>query len=317
MVWLLLYRPSPRPCHAWRAMLLRAFGAKAGAQCHFYPGSKVWAPWNLRCEDRVTLADGAEIYNPSLIHFGSHAIVSQGAYVCGATHLYNEPEFRMVSRPMKIGAYAWICARAIVGPGVNVGEGAVLGLGSVASKDLEAFGVYVGSPARKVKERDRSAIPEESNTKIKTADPSIYMGLREQALQFRLRNFDQNAVHAVLMDWFVGSGTATTVAIADGTASVYLSNGGGFIGGSQTNLAIREAAAQAIKLATSLEPAFTATGPTGLPKPGEVFFYLTTNAGIFVAKAAEDKLRAGTDKLTNLGNAMQAIITAYQMGVAQ
>ncbi|MGB7189495.1 MAG: putative colanic acid biosynthesis acetyltransferase [Acidobacteriaceae bacterium] len=158
MVWALLYRPSPRPCHAWRAMLLRAFGAKAGAHCHFYPGSKVWAPWNLRCEDRVTLADGAEVYNPSPIDFGSHAIVSQGAYVCGATHLYNELEFRMVSYPMRIGAYAWICARAIVGPGVNVGEGAVLGLGSVATKDLEAFGVYVGSPAKKVKERERTAV---------------------------------------------------------------------------------------------------------------------------------------------------------------
>lgn len=157
-----LYRPSPRPFHAWRAMLLRAFGAKVGAACHFYPGSKVWAPWNLRCEDRVTLADGAEVYNPSPIFFGSHAVVSQGAYVCGATHLYNEREFRMVSSPITIGAYAWICARAIVGPGVNVGEGAILGLGSVGTKDLEAFGIYAGAPARKVKTRLRSAVPADS-----------------------------------------------------------------------------------------------------------------------------------------------------------
>lgn len=153
----LLYRTSPRPCHAWRAMLLRTFGAKVGAKCHFYPGSVVWAPWNLHCEDRVTFADGVEIYNQSPMYFGSHAIVSQGAYLCGATHLYNEPEFRLVSFPMSIGAYAWICARAVVSPGVNVGEGAVLGLGSVATKDLEPFGVYAGSPARKVRQRERSA----------------------------------------------------------------------------------------------------------------------------------------------------------------
>jgi putative colanic acid biosynthesis acetyltransferase WcaF len=163
LVWgvcrVLLYRTSPRPFHAWRAMLLRAFGARMGAKCHFYPASNVWAPWNLRCEDRVTLADDAEIYNPSPIFLGSHAIVSQGAYVCGATHLYNEPEFRLVSFPMRIGAYAWICARAIVSPGVNVGEGAILGLGSVATKDLEPFGIYVGAPAKKVKERERSALP--------------------------------------------------------------------------------------------------------------------------------------------------------------
>jgi putative colanic acid biosynthesis acetyltransferase WcaF len=130
-----------------------------GAACHFYPKSKVWAPWNLICEDRVSVADDAEIYNPSPIHFGSHAIVSQGAYICGATHLYNEPEFRLVSFPMRLGAYSWICARAAVNPGVNVGDGAILALGSVATKDLEPFGIYAGVPARKVKERLRSAIP--------------------------------------------------------------------------------------------------------------------------------------------------------------
>lgn len=152
------FRFSPRLMFGWRAMLLRLFGAKLGSGCKIYPKVRIWAPWNLLCEDLVAFADGAEIYNPSPIFFGSHAIVSQGAYVCGATHLYNEPEFRMVSSPMNIGRYAWICARAIVGPGVNVGEGAILGLGSVATKDLEPFGIYAGHPARKVKERDRTAV---------------------------------------------------------------------------------------------------------------------------------------------------------------
>ena len=157
----LLYRISPRPLHAWRVFLLRAFGAKLGAACHFYPKGKIWAPWNLVCEDRVTLADDAELYNPSPMYLGSHAIVSQGAYVCGATHLYNEPSFRLVSFPMRLGAYSWICARAAVNPGVNVGDGAILALGSVATKDLEAFGIYAGIPARKVKERARGAVPGE------------------------------------------------------------------------------------------------------------------------------------------------------------
>lgn len=159
VVRVLFFRPSPRPCHAWRAMLLRLFGARLGARCHIYPAAQIWAPWNLRCEDRVTFADGAEIYNPSPMHFGSHAIVSQGAYMCGATHLYNQPEFRLVSFEMRIGAYSWICARAMVSPGVQVGEGAVLGLGSVATKDLEPFGVYAGNPARLIKLREQSAVP--------------------------------------------------------------------------------------------------------------------------------------------------------------
>ncbi len=159
IVYVLLYRTSPRPLHAWRAFLLRSFGAKLGDKCHFYAKGKVWAPWNLVCEDRVSLADDAEIYNPAPMYFGSHAIVSQGAYVCGATHTYNDPKFPLVSFTMRFGAYSWICARAIVAPGVEVGEGAILGLGSIATKTLEPYGIYAGAPARKVKERDRSSVP--------------------------------------------------------------------------------------------------------------------------------------------------------------
>jgi putative colanic acid biosynthesis acetyltransferase WcaF len=152
----LFYRPTPRPMHAWRSFLLRCFGAQMGANCHFYPGAKIWAPWNLDCADQVTAADGAEIYNPAPMHFGSHAIVSQGAYLCGATHDYNSAAFPLLAYEMSFGAHSWVCAKAIVGPGVNLGEGAVLGLGAVATRSLNPWTVHAGSPARQVKERTRT-----------------------------------------------------------------------------------------------------------------------------------------------------------------
>ena len=153
--WLLFYRTSPRPFHAWRAMLLRAFGAKMGPRCHFYPASKVYAPWNLVADEGATAGDGSELYNPAPLRLGSHAIVSQGAYICGATHDFDDARFPLLSYAMEIGSYAWICARASVAPGVKVGEGAVLGLASVATKDLEPWSVYAGSPAVRVKDRNR------------------------------------------------------------------------------------------------------------------------------------------------------------------
>jgi putative colanic acid biosynthesis acetyltransferase WcaF len=151
--WTLLFRPSPRPFHAWRAFLLRCFGARLGPHCHFYPRSRIWAPWNLLCADGVSLGDEAEIYNPSPVTMESHAIVSQQAYICGATHDYNDPSFPLISFPMKLGAYSWVCARASVSPGVNLGDGAVLGLGSVATRDLKPWTVYAGVPAQPVKQR--------------------------------------------------------------------------------------------------------------------------------------------------------------------
>ncbi len=153
IVYVLLFRPSPRPLHAWRTFLLRCFGAKLGKHCHIYPKARIWAPWNLQCEDQATIAEESIIYNPDKITLGSHTIVSQQAYLCGATHDYEDPKFPLISLPITIGSYAWICARATVQSGLSVGEGAVLGLGSVATHDLDAWTVYAGVPAHKLKMR--------------------------------------------------------------------------------------------------------------------------------------------------------------------
>ena len=161
LCWAIFYRTSPRPLHSWRAFLLRLFGAKIGPDCHFYPRSKVWAPWNLICANQVTAGDGVEIYNPAPVTLGSHAILSQEAYLCGATHDYDDPAFPLIAYATTIGADAWVCARASVAPGVNIGEGAVLGLGSVATRNLDPWTVYAGVPAVKVKERRQFPITDE------------------------------------------------------------------------------------------------------------------------------------------------------------
>ena len=88
---------------------------------------------------------------------GSHAILSQAAFLCGATHDYDDPAFPLLAFRMFIGDYAWVCARASVAPGVRLGDGAVLGLGSVATRDLEPWYVYAGTPATKIKPRTRPA----------------------------------------------------------------------------------------------------------------------------------------------------------------
>lgn len=153
IVYTTLFRLSPRPFHAWRNFLLRCFGAVLGRGCHIYPKARIWAPWNLTCGDVVAVADEAIIYNPERVQLGSHSTISQQAYLCGASHDPNHPAFPLVAAPINVGAYAWVCARATVQLGVHVGEGAVLGLGAVATKDLEPWSIYVGIPARKIKDR--------------------------------------------------------------------------------------------------------------------------------------------------------------------
>lgn len=153
----LLFRPSPRPLHVWRAMLLRTFGARLGRNCHIYPRARIWAPWNLQCGDVVAIADDAEIYNAWPVSLGSHSTISQWAYLCAASHDVDHPEFPMIGSPIRVGARAWVCARATILPGVTLHDGAVLATGAVATKDLEPWSVYGGLPARLIRKRQRGA----------------------------------------------------------------------------------------------------------------------------------------------------------------
>ena len=150
LFWVFLFRPSPKFMYFWRIWLLKLFGAKIGSGCVVHRNVKVWAPWNLNCEDVVTIAEGVEIYNPAPIYLKSHAILSQGAYMCGASHDINSQDFRTIVGEINIGAYAWVCARATVMAGVTLGDGAVLALGSVATKDVPAWEVHGGLPARRI-----------------------------------------------------------------------------------------------------------------------------------------------------------------------
>jgi putative colanic acid biosynthesis acetyltransferase WcaF len=117
---------------------------------------RIWYPPFLTMEDRATLGPSVTCYNMGPIHIGAGAIVSQGAHLCGGSHDIEDPYFQLVAKPIVIGPQAWIAAEAFVGPGVTVGEGAVLGARAVTFADLDAWSVYVGNPARKLKARARN-----------------------------------------------------------------------------------------------------------------------------------------------------------------
>ena len=86
--------------------------------------------------------------------FGSHAIVSQGAYLCGATHDLDDPAFPLLAYAMTFGPYSWVCARAPWSARVSISPRApLLGLASVATRSLDAWTVYAGSPAVAIRER--------------------------------------------------------------------------------------------------------------------------------------------------------------------
>jgi len=149
----IFFRISPRIFFGWRNFLLRLFGARIGKHVHIYNTAQIYFPWKLEVGDWSAIGEYALIYNLGPIHVGSLVTISQGAHLCAGTHDHTDPSLPLQRPPIIIGDQAWICADAFIGPGVRVGEGALVGARAVAVKDVQPWQIVVGNPARPIKER--------------------------------------------------------------------------------------------------------------------------------------------------------------------
>jgi putative colanic acid biosynthesis acetyltransferase WcaF len=159
VVWLLAFRPSPRSFHGWRRLLLRLFGAHIGAGAHPYPSARIWAPWNLTMGPHSCLGPDVDCYCVGQVVIGAWATVSQYSFLCTATHDYRDPTMPLVTAPIVIGERAWVAADVFIGPGVTIGEGAVVGARSSVFRNVESWMVVAGHPARVIKKREALSRP--------------------------------------------------------------------------------------------------------------------------------------------------------------
>lgn len=154
-VWFFLFRPTPRGvCYFWRSFLLRLFGATIGKGCHVLPTARIWQPWKLTMGDYSCLSENVDCYSVDEIRIGKQVVISQGAFLCCASHDISSPIMELTYQPIVIDSQAWVAARAFVGPGVHIGEGAVVGACSVVTKDVAPWTVVAGNPARVIKTRE-------------------------------------------------------------------------------------------------------------------------------------------------------------------
>lgn len=149
-----LFGWSPRPLFAWRVFLLRRFGAQIGADVRIYPSAHIRMPWNLRIDELATVGEEANLYSLGMIHIGARSMVSQGAHLCAGSHDHRDPRLPLLTPPITIGRDVWICAEAFIGPGVSIGDGCVVGARSVVVKDVPAWRIVAGNPARVIGERE-------------------------------------------------------------------------------------------------------------------------------------------------------------------
>ena len=151
MVYRLMFRPTPRwALHGWRRFLLRAFGAQIGTGCRIDPAARIWLPANLRLGDYVAIGEGADIYCVAPISIGDKGAISQRAFLCTASHDITDLRRPLTHAPIHIENHAWIAAEAMVFPGAQIGEGAVIAARAVFQGDAAPWTIYAGNPASKV-----------------------------------------------------------------------------------------------------------------------------------------------------------------------
>lgn len=144
------------PFRSIKPSLLRLFGAKVGKGVVIHPGVNIKFPWKLSIGNHCWIGQRVWIDNIDQVHIGNHVVISQGALILGGDHDYSKCDFPTTMGAITLEEGAWIGAKAIVVRKVRVGSHAVLAAGSMASKDLEPYGIYQGNPAQKVRERSIS-----------------------------------------------------------------------------------------------------------------------------------------------------------------
>lgn len=161
LIWLIvslvLFRLCPLSLSPLKRTVLRLFGAKIGRNVTIKPQVKITFPWKLEIGDHVWLGEECWLLNLERITIGNNVCISQRAFLCTGNHNYKSPAFDLIAKPIQVEAGAWIGAGAWVGPGVRAGTHAVLTAGSVATNDLEPYGIYRGNPAVLLKQRVISA----------------------------------------------------------------------------------------------------------------------------------------------------------------
>ena len=139
---------------ALKVFVLRTFGAKIAVNVMIKPKVNIKYPWFLTIEKNAWIGESVWIDNLTHITIGANCCLSQGAMLLTGNHNYKSPGFDLQLAPIVLEAGVWIGAQAVVCPGVVCASHAVLSVGSVATKNLDAYGIYGGNPAQFIRNRE-------------------------------------------------------------------------------------------------------------------------------------------------------------------
>lgn len=146
------------PSSTVRKYLLLFFGARLGQGVHIYGGLTIRSPKNLSVGNCSVVGERVLLDARKELYIGENVNISSEVMIWTLHHDTTSPTFDAIGNSVLIGDYAWICARAIILPGVKIGRGAVIGAGCVVSKDVGDYEIVVGNPQKVVGYRNNNLI---------------------------------------------------------------------------------------------------------------------------------------------------------------
>lgn len=133
-----------------------------GRNVYVSPDARFSNPEVVTVGDSVWIGEEFRAMGAGAVCIGSGTIISRCVEIWTSNHRYDAADLRSLPydrrtdlKPVTVGENVWIGTHVLLVPGVTVGEGAVIGMGSVVTKDVPPLAVVGGNPARVLKYRDR------------------------------------------------------------------------------------------------------------------------------------------------------------------
>ncbi len=119
-----------------------------------YISSKVfiWSENKLEIGDGVCIHAFTHIFAGGGLEIGNETMISSNCSITTVTHPVNPLDrLRSIYKPIVIGKNVWIGTGAVILPGVTIGDYSIVGAGSVVTKSIPSMQVFVGNPAKFLK----------------------------------------------------------------------------------------------------------------------------------------------------------------------
>ena len=155
-VWMARYNATEGATNEARFALLRELFAEVGEHCVIRPPFHCDYGSNIRLGRGVFMNFGGIILDSVDIRIGDTTQIGPGVQILGADHPRDPAQRRAMlefGQPVIIGANVWIGGGAIILPGVTIGDDAIIGAGSIVTRDVAAGSTVAGNPARPISRR--------------------------------------------------------------------------------------------------------------------------------------------------------------------